>query len=101
MQSVTQPKKNTTQTTTKQTPTRTNSTDNNDFTEKTADSDKQNYQGEGDEREWQTPDVKPKYPTDVQASANTTQGETADYAMSQDDEDGVIGTETPGLMNRH
>lgn len=71
--------------------------------------DKTNF--EGDEREWQDPDIKPKYPTDVQARSGSDKSqvntrpsidETADYAIDQDDEeDGLLGSENPELLNRH
>lgn len=103
MQSTSQPKKNSTSSTSKETPKRVTSADQNDFTQKPSDPDKQNYKGEGDEREWEAPDVKPKYPTDVQASSSNppAQDEMADYAMSQDEDDSLLGSENPGLMNRH
>lgn len=72
-------------------------------------SDKADF--EGDEREWQDPDVKPKYPTDVQArtvdeksQVNTRPSvdESMDYAIdNQDDDDFLLESENPDLLNRH
>lgn len=54
---------------------------------------------EGDEREWQTPDVKPKYPTDVQAS-RPSPDDPNEYTV-EDDDDNLLATENPDLMVRH
>lgn len=65
---------------------------------------------EGDEREWQAPDVEPKYPTDVQAKASS-QGEvnrhlspddeTQEYSQFEDEDDDILENENPDLIVRH
>jgi hypothetical protein len=59
---------------------------------------------EGDEGEWQAPDVKPKYPTDVQASSENlnrpSQDEIEDLSEDYSDDDDVLDTENPELLNR-
>ncbi len=72
-------------------------------------SDKNDF--ENDEREWQDPDIKPKYPTDVQAKSadeksqvNTRPSvdESADYNVeNQDEDDALLESENPGLLNHH
>jgi len=121
-------KKETTKTKTESTPKTTGKTTTTNNTSKDFDKivnqSTENEDFEGDEREWETPDVKPKYPTDVQAGGKLSQADTAqrtgvrtqddleanerpsqtemaDYAMNQDDETDSAGADDSSYMIRH
>ena len=84
-------------------------TNANEFEPNEQTTEKKNF--EGDEREWQAPDVKPKYPTDVQAKADSesdlqannrpSRQENMEDYESLSDEDDNLESENPDLMIRH